>query len=133
MLRPDFIPVRSDFNSLNKDDVYRNNELAFRTAEQHLGIPALLDAEDMASCTVPDRLSILTYLSQFYQTFGGEFNNGMITIYTFSQSLAMLTLNVRKMARWNAFIERLNRKMETLAFARALSSSFDRRSIESFH
>lgn len=62
----------SDYDSLDKNDVYGNNELAFRVAENHLGIPALLDPEDMACVEIPDRLSILTYLSQFYQTFSSQ-------------------------------------------------------------
>lgn len=62
----------SDFDKLNKTDVYYNNDLAFRTAEMHLGVPALLDAADMASYSVPDRLSILTYLSQFYQLYASQ-------------------------------------------------------------
>ena len=44
----------------------------FGLAEAELDIPALLDPTDMAECSKPDRLSILTYLAEFYHKFKNE-------------------------------------------------------------
>jgi len=66
--RPDLI----DFASLDPDQIERNCSTVFSIAESELGIPSLLDPADMAECKSPDRLSILTYLSEFYHKFKAE-------------------------------------------------------------
>ena len=52
--------------------LFRNLELAFRTSEDMLGIPALLEAEDLLHSEYPDQFSIMTYLAQFYHLFSGS-------------------------------------------------------------
>merc|ERR1719470_81878 len=62
--RPDLI----NFNRLDKDDHLGNLRNAFDIAEKHLGIPKLLDAEDV-DVSKPDEKSVITYVASYYHTF----------------------------------------------------------------
>uniref|UniRef100_G3N6E0 F-actin monooxygenase n=1 Tax=Gasterosteus aculeatus aculeatus TaxID=481459 RepID=G3N6E0_GASAC len=61
--RPDLI----DFNSLDPSSVEDNTRLSFDVAERHFGIPPLMWVDEMNSVEEPDSLSMVMYLSQFYQ------------------------------------------------------------------
>ncbi|KAJ7344475.1 hypothetical protein JRQ81_000425 [Phrynocephalus forsythii] len=65
--RPDLI----DFNSLNEEDAARNNQLAFDIAEREFGIPPVTTGKEMVSGGEPDKLSMVMYLSKFYELFRG--------------------------------------------------------------
>ncbi|NWY00055.1 MICA2 monooxygenase, partial [Nothoprocta ornata] len=65
--RPDLI----DFDSLNDEDVVRNNQLAFDVAEREFGIPPVTTGQEVGSAAEPDKLSMVMYLSKFYELFRG--------------------------------------------------------------
>ncbi|XP_019371106.1 PREDICTED: protein-methionine sulfoxide oxidase MICAL3 isoform X1 [Gavialis gangeticus] len=63
--RPDLI----DFNSLDEHNVEKNNQLAFDIAEKEFGISPIMTGKEMASVGDPDKLSMVMYLTQFYEMF----------------------------------------------------------------
>ncbi|KRK01057.1 uncharacterized protein Dyak_GE21360, isoform B [Drosophila yakuba] len=64
--RPDLFEYSTIVNSKNSN--LDNLNHAFDTAANELGIPSLLDAEDIDSAR-PDEKSILTYVASYYHTF----------------------------------------------------------------
>ncbi|PWA01611.1 hypothetical protein BB558_002287 [Smittium angustum] len=66
--RPDLL----DYNKLNKNDFAGNTNLAFNIAESELGIPKLLDVEDVCFVKNPDSKSIMTYVAQYFHAFSSQ-------------------------------------------------------------
>ncbi|XP_042903650.1 uncharacterized protein [Parasteatoda tepidariorum] len=66
--RPDLI----NLSDLDPENVTKNNQLAFDVCERELGIPPVMTGQEMAECSVPDKLTMVSYISQVYESFRGE-------------------------------------------------------------
>ncbi|XP_029956842.1 EH domain-binding protein 1 isoform X6 [Salarias fasciatus] len=66
-----FHPEKIDFDKLDSHDIKLNNKKAFDGFEA-LGISRLLEPSDMVLLSVPDRLIVMTYLSQIHSHFTNQ-------------------------------------------------------------
>ncbi|XP_053490981.1 F-actin-monooxygenase MICAL2 isoform X3 [Ictalurus furcatus] len=60
-----------DYDSLNEEDSAKNVQLAFDTVEKEFGIKPFTTGKELASGQEPDKNSMVTYLSKFYELFRG--------------------------------------------------------------
>ncbi|KAG4301887.1 hypothetical protein PCANB_002126 [Pneumocystis canis] len=63
--RPDLL----NFDELDVKDHRKNITLAFEIASKYIGIPQLLDVEDICDVSKPDERSIMTYIAQYFHAF----------------------------------------------------------------
>ncbi len=66
--RPDLV----EFQALDPAAWAENNQLAFDLLEQELGLPPAMTGRELASSRNPDRLAMISYLSQVYELFRKE-------------------------------------------------------------
>lgn len=113
--RPDLL----DYASLPKDDSLttsaHNTKLAFQIAERHLGIPQLLEVEDICGAKRPDDRSVMTYVAQFFHAFSSK---------------AQADTNARVI---NSFVERVDSLMRGCTEYEARAESFLQRIADILH
>ncbi|KAG1872379.1 calponin homology domain-containing protein [Suillus subalutaceus] len=62
-------PELLDYDKLDKFDRHGNTRLAFQVAADHLGVPQLLEVEDLCDSTRPDERSVMTYIASYFHAF----------------------------------------------------------------
>ncbi|XP_069002193.1 titin homolog isoform X3 [Embiotoca jacksoni] len=87
-----FHPDKVNFDQLNPHDIKLNNKKAFDGFEA-LGISRLLEPSDMVLLSVPDRLIVMTYLSQIRSHFTNQELSVLQIEHNSSQSSYGLTLS----------------------------------------
>ncbi|XP_078122348.1 uncharacterized protein LOC144527897 isoform X2 [Sander vitreus] len=87
-----FHPDKIDFDKLDSHDIKLNNKKAFDGFEA-LGISRLLEPSDMVLLSVPDRLIVMTYLSQIRSHFTNQELSVLQIEHNSSQSSYGLTLS----------------------------------------
>ncbi|XP_048118173.1 F-actin-monooxygenase MICAL2 isoform X6 [Alosa alosa] len=66
-----FRPGLIDYDSLNEEDCAQNLQLAFDVSEREFGIKPFSTGKDLAGGQEPDKVTMVTYLSKFYELFRG--------------------------------------------------------------
>lgn len=104
--RPDLI----DYDALSKDrsSASKNTLLAFQIAEESLGIPRLLDVEDLVGVRRPDEKSVMTYVAQYFHAFSSQAREETeANILTkFAETMASLLISIHNYEeRARAFLE----------------------------
>ncbi|KAF2811438.1 alpha-actin-like proteinin [Mytilinidion resinicola] len=84
--RPDLI----DYDSLDKSDHRGNMQMAFDIASKEIGIPDLLDVEDVCDVQKPDERSLMTYIAYWFHAFSQmeKVENAGRRVEKFVQSMA---------------------------------------------
>lgn len=91
---PIFPPPIRDFDSLNEEDHAANLQLALDVGEREFGIRPFTSEKEMSGDQEPDKTTMITYLSKFYELFRGTPLPASGIPHRFNSAPFSLTLSV---------------------------------------
>ncbi|VDL89900.1 unnamed protein product [Schistocephalus solidus] len=110
---PDLI----DLKSLKSSDPIKNLNVAFTVAEEQLGIPKMLDPEDMVSSVKPDDRSVMAYVSCYYHSFAGTLKvrlSYQIVAFCFTSPANVATSRICKALELSQMSDQLCEEYDTI-------------------